>query len=71
MWGLGKVDVIVVSRGRSLTRALADSAKLVELFDNHNVFFCLGDQQLKHHHVDGPASPTPRHTTGAMSVVCI
>jgi DNA invertase Pin-like site-specific DNA recombinase len=33
----GKVDVIVVYKVDRLTRSLADFAKLVELFDAHNV----------------------------------
>src|SRR6202140_2921326 len=33
----GKVDVIVVYKVDRLTRSLADFAKLVELFDKHNV----------------------------------
>jgi DNA invertase Pin-like site-specific DNA recombinase len=35
----GKVDVIVVYKVDRLTRSLADFAKLVELFDRHNVSF--------------------------------
>src|SRR5262245_46563801 len=35
----GKVDVIVVYKVDRLTRSLADFAKLVELFDQHNVSF--------------------------------
>src|SRR3981189_1576205 len=35
----GKVDVIVVYKVDRLTRSLADFAKLVELFDQHNVAF--------------------------------
>jgi Resolvase, N terminal domain len=35
----GKVDVIVVYEVDRLTRSLADFAKLVELFDQHNVSF--------------------------------
>ena len=35
----GKVDVIVVYKVDRLTRSLADFAKLVELFDAHNVSF--------------------------------
>ncbi|MCX7309934.1 MAG: recombinase family protein [Afipia sp.] len=36
---VGKVDVIVVYKVDRLTRALSDFAKLVELFDAHNVSF--------------------------------
>jgi site-specific DNA recombinase len=36
---LGHVDVIVVYKVDRLTRSLADFAKLVELFDTHNVSF--------------------------------
>jgi site-specific DNA recombinase len=35
----GKIDVIVVYKVDRLTRSLADFAKLVELFDQHNVSF--------------------------------
>jgi predicted site-specific integrase-resolvase len=35
----GKVDVIVVYKVDRLTRSLTDFAKLVELFDQHNVSF--------------------------------
>src|SRR5689334_23623957 len=35
----GRVDVIVVYKVDRLTRSLADFAKLVELFDRHNVSF--------------------------------
>jgi site-specific DNA recombinase len=35
----GKIDVIVVYKVDRLTRSLADFAKLVELFDSHNVSF--------------------------------
>ena len=34
---VGKIDVIVVYKVDRLTRSLADFAKLVELFDKHNV----------------------------------
>lgn len=37
--GAGKVDVIVVYKVDRLTRSLADFAKLVELFDKHDVSF--------------------------------
>ena len=36
---LGKVDIIVVYKVDRLTRSLADFAKLVEVFDTHNVSF--------------------------------
>src|SRR5438552_11196354 len=35
----GKVEVIVVYKVDRLTRSLADFAKLVELFDQHGVYF--------------------------------
>jgi site-specific DNA recombinase len=34
-----RIDVIVVYKGDSLTRSLADFAKLVDLFDEHRVSF--------------------------------
>jgi DNA invertase Pin-like site-specific DNA recombinase len=42
----GKVDVIVVDKVDRLTRSLADFAKLVELFDHHNVSFVSVTQQF-------------------------
>jgi site-specific DNA recombinase len=42
----GKVDVIVVYKVDRLTRSLADFAKLVELFDQHNVSFVSVTQQF-------------------------
>jgi site-specific DNA recombinase len=42
----GKIDVIVVYKVDRLTRSLADFAKLVELFDQHNVSFVSVTQQL-------------------------
>ncbi len=42
----GKVDVIVVYKVDRLTRSLADFAKLVELFDAHNVSFASVTQQF-------------------------
>jgi DNA invertase Pin-like site-specific DNA recombinase len=42
----GKVDVIVVYKVDRLTRSLADFAKLVELFDEHNVSFVSVTQQF-------------------------
>jgi site-specific DNA recombinase len=44
--GAGKVDVIVVYKVDRLTRSLADFAKLVELFDKHNVSFVSVTQQF-------------------------
>src|SRR2546429_9883944 len=41
-----KIDVIVVYKVDRLTRSLADFAKLVELFDNHNVSFVSLTQQF-------------------------
>ena len=42
----GKIDIIVVYKVDRLTRSLADFAKLVELFDKHNVSFVSVTQQL-------------------------
>src|SRR5690242_5117846 len=42
----GKVDVIVVYKVDRLTRSLADFAKLVELFDSHEVSFVSVTQQF-------------------------
>src|SRR5712672_670253 len=42
----GKVDVILVYKVDRLTRSLADFAKLVELFDQHNVSFVSVTQQF-------------------------
>ena len=42
----GKVDIIVVYKVNRLTRSLADFAKLVELFDQHNVSFVSVTQQF-------------------------
>jgi site-specific DNA recombinase len=42
----GKIDVIVVYKVDRLTRSLADFAKLVELFDTHNVSFVSVTQQF-------------------------
>ena len=42
----GKVDVIVVYKVDRLTRSLADFAKLVELFDAHDVSFVSVTQQF-------------------------
>src|ERR1700756_3265049 len=42
----GRVDVIVVYKVDRLTRSLADFAKLVELFDAHNVSFVSVTQQF-------------------------
>ena len=44
--GPDKVDVIVVYKVDRLTRSLADFAKLVELFDAHNVSFVSVTQQF-------------------------
>ena len=44
--GAGKIDVIVVYKVDRLTRSLADFAKLVELFDRHNVSFVSVTQQF-------------------------
>jgi site-specific DNA recombinase len=42
----GRIDVIVVYKVDRLTRSLADFAKLVELFDQHNVSFVSVTQQF-------------------------
>src|SRR5947209_4698011 len=42
----GKIDTIVVYKVDRLTRSLADFAKLVELFDQHNVSFVSVTQQF-------------------------
>src|SRR6476620_5760276 len=42
----GNIDVIVVYKVDRLTRSLADFAKLVELFDQHNVSFVSVTQQF-------------------------
>ena len=42
----GKIDVIVVYKVDRLTRSLADFAKLVELFDTHDVSFVSVTQQF-------------------------
>src|SRR5437588_294250 len=42
----GRVDVIVVYKVDRLSRSLADFAKLVELFDRHNVSFVSVTQQF-------------------------
>src|ERR1043166_5009760 len=42
----GKIDVIVVYKVDRLTRSLADFAKLIELFDKHNVSFVSVTQQF-------------------------
>jgi site-specific DNA recombinase len=42
----GKIDVFVVYKVDRLTRSLADFAKLVELFDKHNVSFVSVTQQF-------------------------
>jgi len=42
----GKIDVIVVYKVDRLTRSLADFAKLVELFNQHNVSFVSVTQQF-------------------------
>lgn len=42
----GKIDIIVVYKVDRLTRSLADFAKLVDLFDRHNVSFVSVTQQF-------------------------
>ena len=51
--GLGLIDVVVVYNVDRLTRALADFAKMVEMFDAHGVSFVAVTQQFKYHHFDG------------------
>ena len=46
MFGRDRVDVIVVYKVDRLTRSLADFAKLVELFDAHQVSFVSVTQSL-------------------------
>jgi site-specific DNA recombinase len=48
-----KIDIIVVYKVDRLTRSLADFAKLVELFDAHDVSFVSVTQGLQHHLVHG------------------
>src|SRR5215208_7457913 len=43
---LGRIDIIVVYKVDRLTRSLADFAKLVELFDRHDVSFVSVTQQF-------------------------
>ena len=52
----GEIDVIVVYKVDRLTRSLADFAKLVELFDKHNVSFVSVTQQFAPP-TSGPACP--------------
>jgi DNA invertase Pin-like site-specific DNA recombinase len=58
----GKIEVIVVYKVDCLTRSLADFAKLVELFDQHNVSFVSVTQQFKSEHDDltGVSCTRPR-----------
>lgn len=42
----GKIDIIIVYKVDRLTRSLADFAKMVELFDKHNVSFVSVTQQF-------------------------
>ena len=53
----GKVDVIVVYKVDRLTRSLADFAKLVELFDAHNVSFVSVTSSSICDHLDGVGRP--------------
>ena len=54
----GKIDVIVVYKVDRLTRSLADFAKLVELFDQHDVSFVSVTQQCCcHSHSSNASSP--------------
>lgn len=43
---MGKIDIVVVYKVDRLTRALADFAKMVELFDKHSVSFVSVTQQF-------------------------
>ena len=60
----GKVDVIVVYKVDRLTRSLADFAKLVELFDAHNVSFVSVTQQFN------TTTSMGRLTLNVLLVVC-
>ena len=51
----GRVDVVVVYKIDRLTRSLADFAKLVEVFDRHEVTFVYRHPVVQHHHLHGPA----------------
>src|SRR5690242_2207864 len=42
----GRVDIVVVYKVDRLTRALSDFARIVELFDRHNVSFVSVTQQF-------------------------
>jgi DNA invertase Pin-like site-specific DNA recombinase len=50
-----RIDIIVVYKVDRLTRSLADFAKLVELFDEHEVSFCLGHPVVQYHVRHGTA----------------
>ena len=51
----GAVDVVMVYKVDRLTRSLADFAKLVELFDAHQVSFCVRHPGVQHHLQHGTA----------------
>ena len=53
----GLIDVVVVYKIDRLSRSLTDFAKLVDVFERHNVTFVSVTQQFKHHDVDGQAHP--------------
>jgi site-specific DNA recombinase len=63
----GKVDVIVVYKVDRLTRSLADFAKLVELFDKHNVSFVSVTQQFRQraYHLGTVEAPDERAAEAA------
>jgi len=49
----GLIDVVVVYKVDRLTRSLTDFAKMVELFDAHNVSFVAVTQQFNTTNLDG------------------
>ena len=55
----GRVDVLVVYKVDRLTRALSDFARLIEIFDRHDVSFVSGDATVQALLVHGVRSPAP------------
>src|SRR5437667_11668386 len=51
----GTIDIVLVYKVDRLTRSLADFAKLIELFDAHDVSFVIGDAILQHQLQHGAA----------------
>ena len=51
----GKIDIVLVYKVDRLTRSLADFAKLIELFDAHEVSFVVGDPILQYQLQHGAA----------------